>query len=74
MSAADKARHYRLGHGGKRGIERKETTNDKTPRLTCDICSVSFVTHFLVFAGPTYLPLKKKFLVIENGDISRWTL
>ena len=34
MSAADKARHYRLGHGGKRGIERKETTNDKTPRLT----------------------------------------
>ena len=30
--------------------------------------------HFLVFARPTYLPLKKKFLVIENGDISRWTL
>ena len=46
MSAADKARHYRLGHGGKRGIERKETTNDKTPRLTCDICSVSFVTQW----------------------------
>ena len=46
MSAADKARHYILGHGGKRGIERKETTNDKTPRLTCDICSVSFVTRW----------------------------
>ena len=46
MSVADKARHYRLGHGGKRGIERKETTNDKTPRLTCDICSVSFVTQW----------------------------
>ena len=30
--------------------------------------------HFLVFARPTYLPLKKKFLVIENGDIPRWTL
>ena len=30
--------------------------------------------HFLVFARPTYLPLKKKLLVIENGDISRWTL
>ena len=30
--------------------------------------------HFLDFARPTYLPLKKKFLVIENGDISRWTL
>ena len=45
MSVADKARHYRLGHGGKRGIERK-TTNDKTPRLTCDICSVSFVTRW----------------------------
>ena len=46
MSAADKARHYRLGYGRKRGIERKETTNDKTPRLTCDICSVSFVTRW----------------------------
>ena len=42
MSAADKARHYRQGHGGKRGIERK----DKTPRLTCDIYSVSFVTQW----------------------------
>ena len=30
--------------------------------------------HFLVFERLTYLPLKKKFLVIENGDISRWTL
>ena len=46
MSAADKARHYRLGHGRKRGIERKETTNDKTPRLTCDIYSASFVTQW----------------------------
>ena len=39
MSAADKARHYRLGHCGKRGIERKETTKDKATRLTYDICS-----------------------------------
>ena len=46
MSAADKARHYRLGHGGKRGIEKESTTNDKVPRLTCDICSVSFVTRW----------------------------
>ena len=43
MSAADKARYYRLGQGGKRGIEKESTTNDKVPRLTCDICSVSFV-------------------------------
>ena len=42
MSSADKARYYRLGHGRKRGIERK----DKTPKFTCDICSVSFVTQW----------------------------
>ncbi len=45
MSAADKARHYRLGHGGKRGIEREEAPNVKIPRLTCDVCSVSFVSQ-----------------------------
>ena len=34
----------------------------------------SAAPDFLIFARPTYLPVKKKILVIENGDISRWTL
>ena len=46
LSAADKTRHYRLGHGGKRGMEREEVaSNPKSSRLTCDKCSVSFVTE-----------------------------
>ena len=46
LSAADKTRHYRLGHGGKRGMEREEVpSNPKSSRLTCDKCSVSYVTE-----------------------------
>ena len=66
MSAADKARHYRLGHGGKRGIERKETTNDKTPRLTCDIWSVSFVTGEQAVIKPSSVRAR---LAVSQGQI-----
>ena len=47
LSAADKTRHYRLGHGGKRGMEREDDTDGpKVSRLSCDKCSVSFVTEY----------------------------
>ena len=44
LSEADSKQHYRLAHGGKRGIDDSDT---KVPRkFKCGICNISYLTQY----------------------------